>query len=102
MINLIDMINNRIYKDKKHKKEKKKSKDKEKEREKDKDKVKESGDTPKVKIKLNSGTPAGSPGRDNGAQEAGGSGSGSSMPAIPKIKLKLHDGSVRVAGGGDE
>jgi len=53
-----------------------------------------------VKIKLNSGTPAGSPGRDNGAQEAGGS--GSSMPAIPKIKLKLHDGSVRVAGGGDD
>ena len=80
-----------VLQDKKHKKEKKKSKDKDKEKEKDKDKTKGSADGSKLKIKL-TGTPAGSPGRDSGAEGS------SSMPAIPKIKLKLSDGTVRKLG----
>ena len=41
-----------------------------------------------------SGTPSGSPGRESGEGQAGGSG----MPAIPKITLKLGGKITRIAG----
>lgn len=46
-----------------------------------------------MKIKM-SGTPSGSPGRESGEGQAGGSG----MPAIPKITLKLGGKITRIAG----